>query len=368
MSKKIPQWWPIKPPIYNIEKSYLENAEEGPFFDGEIPKRELPDESQWIDFLGSRIASPIGVPAGPLLNSRWVAFAAKMGFDVVTYKTIRSKSHSAHPVPNMIYVDTQGFLKSDSEGGTLKQAKFPPSTMDALAATNSFGIPSKDPDYLLKDIAFAKASLSLGQVLIVSVVGTPRPQEDFGEDFARSAQIAIEAGAEIIEADYSCPNVITCEGSIHTDPEAIFQISSKIRKVIGQRPLIIKIGIISNKERLQQVMVAAARAGVRAVCGINTVSMNVIKEDGTPALGSNRLRSGVCGGPIRQAALDFIQNAHQINRSLNLGLTLMATGGVTLPEHFDLFMEAGANIAMSAVGMMWDPFLAARYHQMRQAR
>jgi dihydroorotate dehydrogenase (NAD+) catalytic subunit len=354
MNKKIPQWWPLKPPIYNIEKSYLENAEKGPFFDGEVPVRNFFSENK------------IGVPAGPLLNSRWTSFAAKMGFDIVTYKTIRSKSHSAHPAPNMIYVNTQGFLKSECEGGTLMQAAIPPTAMDDLAATNSFGIPSKDPEYLLKDIALAKASLSRGQVLIVSVVGTPRPHEDFTEDFAICARIAVEAGAEIIEADYSCPNVISCEGSIHTDPKAIFDISSKIRKVIGPRPLIIKIGMISSKERLQEVMISAAKAGVQAVCGINTVSMNVINNDGSPALGPNRLRSGVCGGPIRQVALEFIRNASQINRDLGLGLTLMSTGGVTLPEHFDLFFEAGANIAMSAVGMMWDPYLAARYHNMKE--
>jgi hypothetical protein len=51
------------------------------------------------------VATPIGVPAGPLLNARWIEVAAKLGFDVLTYKTIRSVEFSGHPVPNMIYVD-----------------------------------------------------------------------------------------------------------------------------------------------------------------------------------------------------------------------------------------------------------------------
>lgn len=360
--KALPTWWPDKPPVYAIERSYLENLEEGPFFEGMIPERRFAPKEKWADFLGFSVASPIGVPAGPLLNGRWVTFAAEMGFDIVTYKTIRSRFHPAHPVPNMIYVDTHGPLTKERFQETLMQAAIPPRTLSELAATNSFGIPSKDPDYLIADIAKANASLAPGQVMIVSVVGTPRPGEDFAGDFAVASRIALEGGAKIIEADFSCPNVASCEGSIYSSPQAVFDISIKVKQAIGNRPLIIKIGVISEKEKLREVMLAAARAGVQAVCGINTVSMNVTKQDGTPALGEKRLRAGVCGGPIRLAALDFIRMAREINDEEKLGLVIMGTGGVTLPEHFDLFFQEGADVAMSAVGMLWDPYLAARYH------
>ncbi len=363
MSETLPSWWPEKPPIYNIERSYLENLEEGPFFDGKIPERTLPPKNEWVDFLGFLVAHPLGVPAGPLLNSRWVAFAAKMGFDIVTYKTIRSKPHPAHPLPNMIYVDTLGSLTYDRHEETLKQAEHPPKDARSLAATNSFGIPSKDRTFLVKDIARANEALAPGQVMIVSIVGTPRPNEDFYEDFVRAAEIALEGGAKIIEADLSCPNVTTCEGSLFTSPEAVYEISSRVKKAIGPVPLIIKVGVIEDKEVLRRVMCAAAKGGVQAICGINTVSMKVVKGDGTPALGEKRLKSGVCGGPIREVALDFIQKAHAVNQEEQLGMTIMGTGGVTAPEHFDQFFNAGATVAMSAVGMMWDPYLAARYFQ-----
>ena len=32
-------WYPDHPAIYDIEKTYLENADEGPFFKGPIPER-----------------------------------------------------------------------------------------------------------------------------------------------------------------------------------------------------------------------------------------------------------------------------------------------------------------------------------------
>src|SRR5271155_2743976 len=90
-------------PIYDKNKTYLENAEEGPFFSGEIP--ELLPAKEPIDFLGFRLNSPLGVPAGPLLNSKWIALAAKLGFDLPTYKTIRSFQYLGHPLPNILFVD-----------------------------------------------------------------------------------------------------------------------------------------------------------------------------------------------------------------------------------------------------------------------
>lgn len=361
MLKEFPLWWPEKPPIYDIYKTYLQNLEEGPFFEGFIPERNLPSEDKWIDFLGFKVAAPLGVPAGPLLNSRWVSFAAEMGFDIVTYKTIRSAPHPAHPAPNMIYVDAKGQLTADRFQETLKRAHAAPPSMEALAATNSFGIPSLDAESLIEDIAIANASLSKGQVMIVSVVGTPRPGEDFPKDFAKASSIALQGGAKIIEADFSCPNVSSCEGSIYTSPQAVFDICTSIKKRIGSIPLIIKVGVILDKEVLKNVLISAAKAGAQGVCGINTISMNVVDDDGKAALGEKRLRSGVCGSPIRQTALDFVRLAKEINKQEKLGMTILATGGVITPEHFNRFFEAGADVAMSAVGMMWDPYLAARY-------
>jgi dihydroorotate dehydrogenase len=363
---ELPVWWPEKPPVYDIYKTYYENLEEGPFFQGAIPSRKWPGQDKWIDFLGFKVASPLGVPAGPLLNGRWVTFAAEMGFDIVTYKTIRSKPYPAHPAPNMIYVDTQGSLSINRAQEILKETKIPPKDLMSLAVTNSFGIPSMDKDFLVKDIATANASLGPGQVMIVSIVGTPREGEDFIEDFTHCARLALEGGAKIIEADLSCPNVTTCEGSLFTHPGMVFDISQQIKKAIGSVPLIIKVGVVPEEEILKQVMLAAAKAGVQAVCGINTMSMKVVNDNGTAALGEKRLKAGVCGGPIREVALDFVRKARKINDSEKLDLTIMATGGATLPEHFDQFLGAGADVAMSAAGMLWDPYLAARYHERRK--
>lgn len=359
----LPIWWPNHPPVYDIHKSYLENLEQGPFFEGTVPERSFPKEEEWTDFLGFKVASRIGIPAGPLLNSRWVSFAAQMGFDILTYKTIRSKPYPAHPLPNMIYVETAGNLNYERMSEVLYQAKVPPIDMRSLAATNSFGMPSRSRDYLVADIEAANASLVPGQVMLVSVVATPRDGEDFIADFAEAARIALDGGAKIIEANLSCPNVTSSEGSLFTNPKLVFEVALSLKQAIGSVPLVLKMGVVPNPTLLKQVMVAAANGGAEAICGINTMSMKVVDDKGDAALGESRLRAGICGGPIHDVALDFISRAHQINQQEKLGLTLIGTGGATLPEHFDQFFAAGADAALSAVGMMWDPYLGARYHQ-----
>jgi dihydroorotate dehydrogenase len=362
-SREIPLWHPESPPIYDIKKTYDENAAKGPFFSGKVPEREWPPEEQWTDFLGYPVASRIGVPAGPLLTSPWIALAAALGYDIPIYKTIRSQAHPSHPLPNMVYVHTQGMIDPARREEPARLASSPSPQINDLAVTNSFGMPSKSPSFLHEDIPKANASLKKGQVMVVSVVGTQRSDATFLEDFVAAALLAKECGAKIIEANFSCPNVDKSAGCLYMSPTTVFDIGSSIAKAIHPIPLIIKVGLFASPEQMRDVMVAAAKAKIRSIAGINTISMRVLDPSGNPALGAARETSGICGGPIRNAALEFIQTAAAINRKEKLGLTVIGVGGITVAEHFNLFFDAGADIAMSATGMMWDPYLAARYHQ-----
>jgi dihydroorotate dehydrogenase (NAD+) catalytic subunit len=357
----IPDWTPEQKPIYDINKTYDENFTDGPFFYGQIPARRVKPAQDFTDFLGFKVNSKIGVPAGPLLNSRWVDLAGKLGFDILTYKTMRSRAHACHPLPNMIYVESEDTLKESNLGKKLLQRNGPPTTLSTLSVTNSFGMPSKDNDFLMADIEKASRALGTGQIMVVSTVGTAG-SENFADDFARSAALAKEAGAKIIEANFSCPNVATGEGSVFTHPETVAEITKKIVREIKDIPFIIKVGYFKDPVVMEKVFVKAAQAGARAISGINTIGMPVVNRDGTPALGSDRPTSGICGNPIRNAATDFIKKAREINNKHKLDLTIIGVGGITLPEHFDEFFKAGADVTMSATGMMWDPYLALRYH------
>lgn len=358
------QWWPIHPPIYDIDKSYLENANEGPFFHELYPERIWPKKETWHDFLGHKVASKLGIPAGPLLNSQWIALAANLGFDIVCYKTIRSSESPGHSTPNIIYVNGDEQFDPNQLPHAIKARSSPPDDIGHVAITNSFGMPSRSSQYLAKDIPKAQEALSPGQVMIVSVVGTPDGGglDSLIEDFVTAARQAKEYGAKIIETNLSCPNVSTGEGSLYNDPAIVAFLSQKVIAAIGDIPLILKVGAFNDETLMEESFIAAAKAGVRAICGVNTLSMKVIDHNGNPALGENRSVSGICGSPIRQTAIDFTKKAQAINRKNNLDLTIMTTGGAVLPQHFDDFFDTGADIAMTATGMMWDPYIAIHYH------
>jgi len=361
-------WWPEHKPIYDIHKTYLENAAEGPFFEGTAPERVLPNEADWIDFLGFKVATPLGVPAGPLLNSSWIGFAAAFGFDILCYKTIRSCEHPGHGLPNMIYVECKDQLVSGRYPEKLYMRPMPPHEIKGVAVTNSFGMPSRDADYLAYDIPRAQQLLKRGQVMIVSVVGTACSENlnAFVQDFVRVSQQAKDYGAKIIELNLSCPNVTTGEGSIYNHPDIVHEIVSKVVQVVPDIPIVIKVGVFNNLQVMEETFLKAADAGARAVSGINTISMKVCRSDGSPALGENRIQSGICGYPIRQAAIDFTCSASMINKKNKLDLVVLTTGGAMFSEHFTEFFEAGANVAMTATGMMWNPYIAMNYHNQKE--
>ncbi|EFJ40617.1 hypothetical protein VOLCADRAFT_121702, partial [Volvox carteri f. nagariensis] len=77
-----------------------------------------------------KLASPLGVAAGPLLSSDWVALAASRGFDCLTYKTIRSHYHAGHGLPNIVHLQVDKQLPA-----------FGPACQEVLFATDKFPPP-----------------------------------------------------------------------------------------------------------------------------------------------------------------------------------------------------------------------------------
>ncbi|MCH9633951.1 MAG: Dihydroorotate dehydrogenase [Chlamydiae bacterium] len=362
----IEAWWPKHPPIYDIHKSYADNLRHGPRFNFTIPKRERPPQDEWSSFLGHNVASKVGVPAGPLLDSKWTHLASELGYDIITYKTIRSQKHASHPLPNCHYVDIHNPLNPKQLPSQTTILTQEPKRLSELSITNSFGMPSQDQKVLQEDLPLAIKHVMPGQVLVVSITGTPSAHTSFIEDFKNIALFAKDCGAPIVEANFSCPNVVSKEGSLFLDPKQTFEVASALTRALNGIPLILKFGVFPNKELMREVFIAAAKAKVHAISGINTISMEVKTKDNQPALGPNRLKSGICGSAIFPIALSFMEDAVSINQQEKLNLTLIGVGGVMKPGDIDTFLEKGADCVQSATGMMWDPLLALRYHSIHK--
>ena len=350
-------------PIYDPAKTYQDNFDNGPF--GDFANQDVyqnQGEPQY-SFLGYPIYAPFGIPAGTLPNSRYVTAALRKGYDVVCYKTQRSVKFDCNEFPNVVYVDIDGDLTLEKAAQPLVGSQTTDRDAAAITITNSFGNPSKGPDFWVDDLRQAVASEGKGQLVIISVVGTVQPgftDEDYFDDFATTAKLALATGVKAIEINLSCPNVAN-EGILCYTPSAVEAICQKVKAAIGDVPLIAKVGYYSQEQQsLLVTIVKAMSPHVAAISAINTISAPVVDGKGQQALpGPNRLKSGMCGASIKWAGLDMVKRLAALRISLGLNYEIIGVGGVMSPKDFTEYRTAGADVVQSATGAMWNPGLAA---------
>src|SRR5574337_1009999 len=98
----------INQPFFDSEKTYEENFENGPFA-AFTDKKILKDKGNpKYSFLKNPVYLPFGIPAGPLLNGKYVKAALDKGFDIPVYKTVRTKKYACNPWPNVLSVKVKG--------------------------------------------------------------------------------------------------------------------------------------------------------------------------------------------------------------------------------------------------------------------
>lgn len=349
--------------FYDPTKTYDDNFDDGPAAVA-VAETKVEDagEPQYSVF-GKKVYSPFGIPAGPLLNSEYTSYAFQHGFDVICYKTQRSIKFGCNDFPNVLYLDVDGDLTlekaANPQVGLTETSKDP----KELSITNSFGNPSRGPEFWVEDLKKAVAAQGKGQLLIMSVVGSVQDgfsEEDYWDDFANAAGIAAGTGVEAIEVNLSCPNVAT-EGVLCYTHDAVVEICKRVKAKIGGIPLIAKFGYFSadQQELLEQIITDAAPY-LAGVSSINTIAAPVVDENGEQALpGPNRLKSGVCGASIKWAGLDMVKRLAALREAKGFDYQIIGVGGVMTPEDFAAYRDAGADVVQSATGAMWNPSLAA---------
>jgi hypothetical protein len=352
----------LKAPFFDPAKTYYENWETGPFnafSDGQV----IATSSPRFTYLGYGISYPIGIAAGPLLNAKFVRAALEKGFDVPVYKTVRTREKQCNEWPNVLPVTVEGdlTLEKAAAGLTIKDSYDEP-----LAITNSFGNPSYPPQVWQNDMRelmqFARSRE--GQIVCGMIEGTRwdegATEQDFIDDWVLAARMVKETGVHAIEANFSCPN----EGDrvkrlLCYDAEMAGKIAAAIKAAIADMPLVIKISYFESEDELRDV-VRATGAHVQGIAAINTIPAAVYKPDGSQALpgGPWRLKSGICGAPIKWAGLDMVTRLKALRSELGFSYDIVGVGGVTTPSDFKEYRDAGADVVMTATAAMWNPYLA----------
>jgi dihydroorotate dehydrogenase len=330
-------------PRYDLHQSYDWNYEHAPT----TPAVAEPTIAGQWDFCGLPVASPLGIAAGPLLNGRWILYYAALGFDVLTYKTVRSRYRACYAMPNLQPVVSQPLHRSD----TMLPAR---DDMDGSWAM-SFGMPSKAPDVWRADVEATRRALPPHKILSVSVVATPEPdwtRDDLAEDFARCAKWAVDSGADCVEANFSCPNVSSADGQVFQQPEVAALVAANLRDAVGRKPLLLKIGHLPD-EALATELCRAVAPFCDGLVMVNCISATVVDPVGRPMFGAQK--RGIAGDAIREGAIAQVRLFARVIRREQFRLRLVGVGGIATAEHVQAHIDAGSHAVQLATVAMVDP-------------
>ena len=309
---------------------------------------------------GRPLNSSLGIAAGPLLNSKWVEAYARLGFDILTYATVRSTFHPAYALPNIRHVDNRELAAVVSR---------PAMNGDTTIAV-SLGEPSMEPDVWRKDLRRARERIGDGQVLIVSVIGTHHPGGDADAlitDYGQCAAWAADAGADAVEIHLATPDPFT------EQPQMIFEnvtlaarILHRVRTTVGV-PVLARLGPFKTPRLLHETATRLAPWAHGYVL-VHSINRRVFDDKGAPAFeGPGRERADVVGAQTFTVAARQVAEMLAWRKAGAWDRVILAVGGISTVERALEVLREGADGALVATAALFDPLFAVRFRQVRTA-
>ncbi|MDD6550980.1 MAG: NAD-dependent dihydropyrimidine dehydrogenase subunit PreA [Lachnospiraceae bacterium] len=185
------------------------------------------------------------------------------------------------------------------------------------------------------------------KVIIASIMGRDE------EEWTKLAELVEEAGADIIECNFSCPQMVG-EGlgsDVGTDPDLVRRYTAAVKK--GSRlPVLAKM--TPNITRMEKPAEAAVRAGADGIAAINTIKsiMNVSTDDGVsaPAVRGRSAESGYSGKAVKPIALRFIRDL--ASDSALRGVPISGMGGIETWRDAYEFIALGCDTVQITTAVM----------------
>jgi dihydroorotate dehydrogenase (NAD+) catalytic subunit len=311
---------------------------------------------------------PFGVPACALTpNSDFITYFASRGYDLLTFKTVRDRPWNVHSYPQWAFATVRDKYVSPPtlDQPVVASLGIPPNGSGGVSLVNSFGVPSLPIPEWQQDVRDSLNVLRAGQVMIVSVMGTPEEADstsDLAAQFVRAACAARDAGAHIVELNFSCPNSfnggargLICELS-DVAGEVVAAVADELDRT--NTPVFIKISYLATASL--RALVAACASRIHGVVAINTVSVPVVDSSGAEFF-PGRPTAGVSGTAIKTMATATVRELAGMRDDPALGYdyVIIGVGGVTSPQDFDDHIESGADAVQSCSGAWFNPSLAA---------
>ncbi|HMB34894.1 MAG TPA: hypothetical protein VKV41_12730 [Methylomirabilota bacterium] len=338
---------------YRLNRSFAWNAAHPPSLPAR--PRKLPEAP--VRLFDRSLECPVGIAAGPLPTTRWMQAYARLGYGLLTYRTVRTVERAAAPAPNLLFCRL----------GDPAVTEPTPRRLDPAAVTwaVSFGPASAAPEQWRVDVTRARARLAKTQLLIVSVAGTPLADgdgEQLARDYGQAARWAAEAGADVIEAHLGVAAAAVDHPSMVFEDQALsVHVVDQIRRAVGMRPVIAKLGATRSPRTLHDLATALARR-VDGFVLVDGLLRRVVKPDGTPAFtGTGRELAGISGEAVWDHCRVQVQELLAWRKAGAWDRAILAVGGITTVERARETLSTGVNGTMICTAALVDPLLAARF-------
>jgi dihydroorotate dehydrogenase (NAD+) catalytic subunit len=199
---------------------------------------------------------------------------------------------------------------------------------------NAMGLPNPGIGVFAHEIRQSKSLLHVP--IVVSVYG-------FSEDeYASVAEKAVEAGADAVELNVSCPHVRETGSEIGQNARILSRVVRFVKAKVDA-PVFVKLS--PNVTSIVEMAEAAARHGADGLTVANTVrAMAIDVETALPILG-NRV-GGLSGMATKPIAVRCVYDVHE-----NVDLPIIGCGGIGSAEDAVEFILAGASAVQIGSGI-----------------
>src|SRR5262249_8881741 len=158
---------------------------------------------------------------------------------------------------------------------------------------------------------------------------------------------------------------------VHEDLSLSVHVVQRVRRAVGLRPLVAKIGAMRSPRALHDLATATAR-WLDGFTLLNGLQRRVVKADGAPALpgpgpgpaagaGPGRELAGVAGAAVWEHCRVQVAELCAWRKAGAWDRAVLAVGGITSVERARESLQDGANAALVATAALVDPLLAARF-------
>lgn len=278
-----------------------------------------------VEVAGLKFHNPFGLAsATPTTSSAMIRRAFEAGWSFAVTKTFAlDKDMVTNVSPRIVRGTTSGPLYGPGQGAFL----------------NIELISEKTAAYWLQSISELKRDFPNKLVIASLMCGYSR------EDWTELCHAAVEAGADALELNLSCPHGMGERGmglACGQDPELVRNICRWVRSAV-KIPFFAKM--TPNITEIVEIARAAKEGGADGVTAINTVSgLMGLKANARawPAIGKEQKTTygGVSGSAVRPIALRGVSS---IANALP-GFPILAAGGVESAETALQFLHCGASV------------------------